>query len=156
MPPEMTIIGKLTAPVPTMSAGSHARSYCAAARQFVLGVDALSKGDSSLSPACAFLAAQSLECLLKAYLAKSGFPLRQLKQAPLRHNLEALWAVAHERGLGVSAQAPQWCQILNQTHDTPYHLRYPLDINYFQTPAYQPMVSELGSLQKLIQSAVSS
>jgi hypothetical protein len=145
---------KLTLPVVTVGAGTIAQNYFAAACYFFLGVKALSKGSSDLAPACASLAAQALECALKAYLSKSGVTQAALKKKPFCHNLEALWADAFSQGLTVSAQPPEWCVILNQTHDKPYYLRYPIGINGFQTPDPAPMVSELKRLLDLIEVVV--
>lgn len=138
----------------TKSSGTAAQNYYAAARYFFLGAQAISNGGSELAPACAFLAAQSLECALKAFLSKSGVSEVRLREITVRHNLEVLWANASSRGLKVSAQPPVWCVILNQTHNAPYHLRYPIGINGFQTPEHTSTVSELKCLLALVQSAV--
>jgi hypothetical protein len=150
----MTNSAKLQLPMITLSAGTPAQNYYAAAHNFFLGVETLSNNGSELAPACAFLAAQSLECVLKAFLSKAGVSQAELKKPLVRHNLEALWAKASSRGLSVSAQPPGWCMILNQTHDTPYYLRYPIGINGFQTPEHAPMVLELKRLLDLVRPAV--
>ena len=146
--------GKVELPMLEVSAGPPAQSYIAAARRFFLGVEVLSRGDSSLSPACAYLAAQSAECALKSFLSKSGMTEKELKDQKLRHNLESLWTKAVAHGLSVPPEPPSWCVVLNQTHDNPYYLRYPIGINGFQTPPFEPMVTELRQLIAAVQTAV--
>lgn len=150
----MTATVKGTLPMITSSAGTPAQNYLAAARYLFLGVKALSIGSSELAPACAFLAAQSLECALKSFLSKNGFSEAQLKRPSRRHNLEALWTEASSRGQIFSAQPPGWCVILNQTHNTPFHLRYPIGINAFQTPAVVPMQTDLERLLAQVEAVV--
>lgn len=134
-----------------------AQGYAAAARYFFLGVKALLGGSADLAPACAFLAAQSTECLLKSVLSKNGFSEDQLKSLrsedqlrSLRHDLEALWAKAASLEVGLAAEPPMWCVILNQTHNAPYHLRYPTKINAFQTPEVAPMQADFERLLKVL------
>lgn len=137
-----------------MSSGTRAQNYLAAARRFFRGAEFLSKGPTELETNCAFLAAQSLECALKSYLSQTGASEAYLKKPCRRHNLETLWIEASDRGLKVSAQPPNWCVILNQTHDKPYYLRYPIGISGFNTPAVAPMVFELKLLLGLVEAAV--
>lgn len=120
-----------------------AQGLAAAARYFFLGVKALG-GAADLAPACAFLAAQSTECLLKSFLSKNGLCESQLKRRG--HNLETLWVEASSFGQIFSPTPPPWCVLLNQTHNAPYHLRYPTKINAFQTPEVAPMQADLGRL----------
>ncbi len=149
-----TTNGKGTLPPITSSASTPAQSYFAAARYFFLGVKALSGGSPELAPACAFLAAQSIECALKSFLSKNGFSEAQLRHPSCRHNLEALWAEASSRGQFFSAQPPMWCVILNQTHNKPFHLRYPIGINGFQTPELALMQADLEVLLTRVQALV--
>ena len=129
----------------TKSAGTPAQNFYAAARYFFLGAQAISNGDSELAPACAFLASQSLECVLKSSLSQSGVSEKDLK-LKFGHNLEALWVEASSKGVSVSSQPPVWCEILNQTHNAPHYLRYPVGINGFQTPEPTSMILELKRL----------
>jgi hypothetical protein len=82
---------------------------------------------------------------LKAYLSKVGIPVTDLKNR-YAHDLQALWVEAVAKGLTESPQPPDWCVILNQTHNKPYHLRYPLDINGFSIPAFSVVVPALTRL----------
>ena len=115
----------------------------AAARYFFAGVKLLLQGGSDVAIACAHLAAQSLECVLKAYLSKVGIPVIDLKNR-YAHDLQSLCVEAVAKGLTESPQPPDWCVILNQTHNKPYHLRYPLDINGFSIPAFSVVVPALS------------
>ncbi len=115
----------------------------AAARYFFAVVKLLLQGGSDVAIACAHLAAQSLKCVLKAYLSKVGIPVIDLKNR-YAHDLQALWVEAVAKGLTELPQPPDWCVILNQTHNKPYHLRYPLDINGFSIPAFSVVVPALS------------
>lgn len=114
----------------------------------------LSQGGSDVAIACTHLAAQGLECVLKAYLSKVGIPVTDLKKKRYGHDLQALWVEAVAKGLAVSPQPPDWCVILNQTHNEPYHLRYPIHINSFSLPAFSVMVPELSRLIGLVGSTL--
>jgi len=122
------------------------KSYMAAARYLFYGVKFLCQGGHEVVNACAHLAGQSLECLLKAYLSKKGIGVNTLKRKPYRHDLKKLWEEAVDNGLEVSKQPPVWCLILNQTHNEPYYLRYPIGINGFSVPACSQMLDELSKL----------
>jgi hypothetical protein len=106
----------------------------------VAGADKLSS-ESNTPLACAVLAAQGLECTLKAYLAFHGNDEVKLKR--YGHDLETLWEKAAACGPAVSGTAPQWCTILNAGHDQPYYFRYPTGLHGFAFPALVPMVTEL-------------
>lgn len=80
-----------------------AQSYLIAAKGLFLGTEALADKAGQTMMACAFLAAQVLECTLKSYLAHVGIPEEELKKYQLRHNLEALWSLAVNKGLTIDA-----------------------------------------------------
>jgi HEPN domain-containing protein len=124
------------------------KGYMAAARYFFNGVKFLSEGGHEVIIACAFLAAQALECLLKAYLVKvkEGITVDILKKKPYGHDLRKLWEEAADNGLGVPRQPPEWCRILNETYNKPYHLRYPTEVNGFSVPACSQILDELSKL----------
>lgn len=73
-----------------------------------------------------FLCAHAVECLLKAYLTRdnSKDSLEKVRKHDIRHNLAALWEMAHHDGLGNLAQVPEWIEGLGDVHDSPYALRY--------------------------------
>jgi HEPN domain-containing protein len=135
------VLPPMTMPPPEPSKG-----YMAAARYFFNGVEILSKEGHKGVIACALLAAQALECLLKAYLVKKGFDVETLKKEPYGHDLKKLWEEAADNGLGVSRQPPEWCSILNETYNKPYHLRYPIKVNAFAVPDCSKMLDELSKL----------
>jgi hypothetical protein len=75
-----------------------------------------------------YLAAQTLECTLKAYVTKLGL------SAPVRrkgHDLINLWRTAAEASaaaptkLSISVRPPEWCVMLNVFHEYPFLDRYP-------------------------------
>ena len=144
----MNITGNIKLPPMTMPPPEPSKGYMAAARYFFSGVNFLSQGGHEVVIACAYLAAQALECLLKAYLVKvkEGITVDILKNKPYGHDLKKLWEEAVDNGLEVSKQPPIWCLILNQTHNEPYHIRYPIGVNSFAVPDCSKMVSELSKL----------
>jgi len=96
----MNVKGNIILPAITVQPPSPSQSYLAAARYFFPGIRTLSQGDPDLAIACTFLAAQALECVLKAYLSNTGIPVTELKKKKsYGHNLEALWVGAAAKGL---------------------------------------------------------
>jgi hypothetical protein len=88
---------------------------------------AQSPGAAALGP-WVYLAAQTLECTLKAYIAKLG-----LKPPVRRQGLDLinLWTTAVRasagatRKLSLDPTPPDWCAMLSVFHDYPYLDRYP-------------------------------
>jgi hypothetical protein len=81
----------------------------------------------ALSP-WVYLAAQTLECTLKAYITRLGLT------APTRrkgHDLINLWGTAVKasatatKKITIDPTPPEWCAMLNAFHDYPYLDRYP-------------------------------
>src|SRR5437870_4465735 len=108
----MTISVNITLPPLESVPPTPAQSYLIAARNLYAGMEALSLEPGKTGIACAFLAAQALECGLKAYLSHVGVTEDTLRGPQIRHNLEALWVEAVQHALNVQAQPPQWCVIL--------------------------------------------
>ncbi|MFH1146312.1 MAG: hypothetical protein V1736_01230 [Pseudomonadota bacterium] len=133
-------------PAMRMAVPSDEESYLTSARWFLAGTEALARCTAKELTSCVFLAAQSLECALKAYLAHSGFTEKQLKRPNLRHNLEALWTEAYKQKLTISSTPPQWCITLNAGHDRPYYMRYPMKGMNITNPVIESMVEELRGL----------
>ena len=129
-------------------------AYLVAARGFFPAVRLLAESSAGVQRACAFLAAQTLECALKAYLSHVGFSEAELKDKKRRHNLEFLWREASDRGLSIDQQPPLWCSLLNSGHDDPYHFRYPLKIHGIVVPPLPSMVAELRKLIDAVEVAV--
>jgi hypothetical protein len=112
------------------SVGS-ARGYANVASEFLEVVELLAQHSGVPLRPRAYLAAQTLECILKAYIvhvdaSKLGKPLRT-------HDLIALWEMAVKasdaatRKLTIPADPPGWCTALARLHDVPYVNRYPID-----------------------------
>jgi hypothetical protein len=79
------------------------------------------------------LAAFSIECALKAFLARKGFSQDVLRKAPFRHDLITLWAEADKQGLQMSA--PSWLANLQELSAGPgYLVRYPTKYHAMQFP----------------------
>ena len=134
---------------------SPAQSYLIAAKGLYPGVEVLVNSPGQTATACAFLAAQALECALKSYLSHVGKTENELKAPSIRHNLEALWAWAVCEGLSIQSQPPQWCITLNSAHDKPYYFRYPMGLNGLVLPALVPMASDLKNLLATVGQAIS-
>ena len=90
------------------------------------------------------------ECLLKAFLAKAGVSDAALKDQKIRHDLNALWALAVSQGLRVQATPPAWADCLSGIHGPPFYLRYSTDVHAIRSPAAEPMASELKDLLELV------
>ena len=144
-----------TLPPMKMVPPSSAQSYLIAAKGLFLGVEALASNSAQTAMACAFLAAQVLECALKSYLSHTGWPERKLKTRSIRHSLEVLWAEAVREGLSIQSEPPQWCATLNSAHNEPYYFRYPMGLNGFVFPALVPMTSDLRSLLATVEQVIS-
>ncbi|AMO23923.1 hypothetical protein UC35_14950 [Ramlibacter tataouinensis] len=130
-------------------------TYLGSAEAFLRGADVLAEKHAQTAIPHAFLVAHTLECLLKAYVAKRlGGDKELRKDAKLRHNLQALWARAHAEGLDVAPIPPGWVSQLSQLHSDPYYLRYSTGVNAIVSPGLQPMMSELQQLAVLVRSVV--
>ncbi|PIS38423.1 MAG: hypothetical protein COT35_00885 [Nitrospirae bacterium CG08_land_8_20_14_0_20_52_24] len=150
----MTISINITLPPLESVPPAPAQSYLIAARHLYAGMEALSLEPGKTGIACAFLAAQSLECGLKSYLSHVGITEDKLKAQQIRHNLKALWAEAVQHGLNAQAQPPQWCVILNSAHDKPYYFRYPMGLNMVTVPALVPMAQELKNILAVVEKSI--
>jgi hypothetical protein len=99
--------------------------------------------------ALALVAAHILECLLKAYLSRDGSDT-ELKKPDVRHDLNALWAMARAEGLRVQESPPSWVDRLSDLHKPPYYLRYSTGVHGIVLPGVEPMTSELGALLEIV------
>jgi hypothetical protein len=123
-------------------------SYLVAARQFNNGAQVLST-KKNISRPFFFLAAQSLECALKSYLSHMGISESELKKPAVRHNLEELWKLAVSKGAPINNQPTNWCIRLNELHNKPYFLRYPMGLNGYVGPN---IITTALELQEIIES----
>lgn len=130
---------------------SRPSEYVGVAQSLLPGIRHLKGADAPV--ALAFLCGQTLEVLLKAYLSKTD-PMMNLRSRSLRHNLEMLWKKAFDSGLPVSATPPAWAIMLIRVHDTPYILRYAPGVHGFQTPASEPMVTDLEEILSKVEQYV--
>ena len=120
-------------------------TYIGIAESFLPGIRILAGALPSAPLPLAMLCAHTLECILKAYLSRTGDDTC-VKRPDLRHNLNALWSLAHAQGLAVPATPPDWAACLSGLHKSPYYLRYSTGIHGIVSPAPEPMASELGAL----------
>jgi len=109
-------------------------TYLGMAQLLLNAVDPLVAAGGSCAVPLAFVSAQVAECALKSALSKDGDD-RRLRDKALRHNLKALWHLAHAEGLPVSATPPEWIDRLSQLHETPYYIRYSTGVHGLVTPA---------------------
>ena len=105
-----------------------ANGYRAVAAEFLAALELLAgRPEVALSP-WVYLAAQTLECTLKAYITKLGLAVPTRRQG---HDLINLWSTAVRvsstaaKKITIDPTPPQWCAMLNVFHDYPYLDRYP-------------------------------
>jgi HEPN domain-containing protein len=122
-------------------------TYFGIAQSMVGGVVCLAGANSPL--AMSLVASHVLECALKAYLSRDGSDSR-LKRPPLNHDLKALWRLAHNEGLNVPEDPPEWVKCLSHLHKRPYYLRYSTDVHGIVSPGPEPMTSELTALVAVV------
>lgn len=120
-------------------------TYLGIAENFLPGIRSLACATPSAPLPLAMLCAHALECILKAYLSRSGDDAC-VRKKDLRHNISGLWSLAYSEGLLVEQIPPDWARCLGQLHDSPYHLRYSTGVHGMSTPASEPMVTALGWL----------
>ena len=105
-----------------------ANGYRTVAGEFLALVERLADEPAAALSPWVYLAAQTLECTLKAYIAKVG-----LKPPVRRQGLDLinLWTTAVRasasatRKLSLDPTPPDWCAMLGVFHDYPYLDRYP-------------------------------
>jgi hypothetical protein len=126
------------------------RTYLGVAHAMLPGVRILAASSPLPALPLAMISAHTLECGLKAYLSRSGDE-SQVRKREVQHNLNALWSLAFSQGLNIQEQPPQWVDILSHIHKWPYYLRYSTDVHGIQTPAPEPMVTELATIIDQVQ-----
>jgi hypothetical protein len=128
-----------------VSVGTSKDGLVARTRGLLHGLRALVNGeDAQNAEAAIFLASWCLELTLKGYLAAVGKGKKELQ--PIQHDLVALWELAQRCGLMVPAVPPRWCQLLSETHNSPFHQRYPTDASVSVAPNLRLVLSELEVL----------
>ena len=124
-------------------------TYFGVGENMMRGVQVLAAASPTSALALALVAAHVLECLLKAYLSRGGSDAA-LKEKEVRHNLNALWAMAFGQGLRIPESPPDWVARLSDLHDRPYHLRYSTGVHGIVSPAAEPMTAELAALLETV------
>lgn len=153
-PSAATGSGAITFPAAALFPPSDGQSFVATARQFWQGAQILAESNVGPPLPGALLAAQALECALKALLWTKGRDVSQLRKPPLGHDLEALWKATAVATCTVATLPPQWCACLNALHDRPFHGRYPSGLNGFQTPNAKQTVRDIDQVLSLAEEAV--
>jgi len=120
-------------------------TYLGVAYGMIRGVRILSDAKPTSNLALSLVSAHVLECALKAYLSKDGSD-SAVRTPDVRHNLIALWRLAHKDGLNVPKQPFDWVNVLSHVHDCPYYLRYSTGVHGISVPGPEPMVTELETL----------
>lgn len=138
------------APVRVLPAGPP-HTYIGIASGLLPGIRILANAASPPALPLTMLCAHMLECVLKAYVSRSGDDSR-VKQADVRHSLNALWCLAHSVGFAVPATPPDWVASLSGLHESPYYLRYSTGVHGLVLPPTEPMVSELAALLEQVRS----
>ena len=146
----ITGVGNLVASAARMQPAAPPRTYLGVAYGMLPGVKALAVANPTAPLALCLVAAHALECTLKAYLSRDGND-DVVKRPDIRHNLVALWKLAHIQGLRIPADPPGWVEMLGHLHNSPYYLRYSTGVHGIQSPASEPMTTELGQLLNLVE-----
>jgi hypothetical protein len=123
-------------------------AYFGIAESLMPGARVLGAATGVPGTALTLVAGHILECLLKAVLAKSGTPEKELKK--VRHNLEELWRLCVAQGNLPTADVPAWAKRLSDLHGAPYHLRYPVGLNGLVLPGVHPMLAQLEKLLEVV------
>ncbi|MFM0049888.1 hypothetical protein [Caballeronia grimmiae] len=151
---EITGRAKATLEGVRMIRPTEARSYLTASRWMAAGAFHNFSGPIDCAIAGASQIAQSLECVLKAYLSFSGLSKGKLMDPSLRHNLEALWTLAADNGLKVDPLPSGWCKLLNTAHNNPFFFRYPMGLNGMVTPPPLEMEQGLRDILQLVEAQI--
>lgn len=133
--------------------------YMVVARDLLQGVEALSTLQNISPRGCALIAAQALECVLKAFLWHKG-KKAEIREPKVRHDLVALWDMAYkENTLCIKEVPPDWCKILSVGHGPNFYFRYQEGksktvVHSGQTPSLIPMTIELKKLIEMVALAI--
>jgi hypothetical protein len=127
-------------------------TYLGVARALAPSIKILEVAVPPQPSAHALVVAHTVECLLKAYLSRSGQD-DSLKQKSLRHNLVGLWNLATIEGLSLSG-VPSWLQRLSEVHDQPYYLRYSTGIHILVTPPMCDMTLGVEELLRIVEASL--
>lgn len=137
----------------TIAPAAPPHTYFGVAQSMMPGVKVLATASPPPALALALVAAHVLECMLKAYLSRDGSDAA-LKSPDVRHDLNALWAMAFAQGLRIPESPPSWVDCLSGLHKSPYHLRYSTGVHGIVLPATEPMTSELAALVDIVRGQI--
>jgi hypothetical protein len=129
-------------------------AFFSAAESLLTGAGIIAESGQNASVAFTFLCGQATECFLKAFLSHRGFDLDTLKSAAFRHDIGKLWSAAMSRALPLGDPMPPWADCLDELHDNPYYLRYPMGLHGIVLPGIDPMLSELQRIREMVRSAI--
>ena len=87
---------------PTVGVAPVWESYYGRTAEFLDGARVLAGQEVTPRIALAFLCGQSLECALKAYLTRANKDPGAIKAHRVRHDVQALWAMAQTDGRKLS------------------------------------------------------
>lgn len=144
---------KLEIPQPTEGDG-----YKIVAHDLLQAVEVLSHSPDISSRGCALIAAHALECTLKAFLWHKRKPTLTEISHKDRHNLRALWEIAHKEDCRIFLKIPpNWVEILSSGHGPNFYFRYQEGekskgqkekniVHGGATPELIPMANELKKL----------
>ncbi len=127
--------------------------YSISAAGHLRGAEALLVAKSVPLASFGLLSAQTLECLLKAYISKARVA-KGFGGTVGGHDLEVLWTEARGCGLSIAAAPPQWCVTLNSGHRTPYRYRYLTDTDGVTVPPPASTILHLQALRAKVLAAL--
>jgi hypothetical protein len=126
--------GSITLGTVRVASPSPPHTYLGVAQSLAPGVEVLAGSAQGAAIPLCLLAAHQAECILKAYLSRTGNDAR-LKHQDIRHNLVKLWLEAANQGLNIASTPPGWLVRLGELHDKPYYLRYSTGVHGLVSPS---------------------
>lgn len=130
-------------------------TYIGIADSLIVGIRVLASDAATRGIPLAMLSAQTLECMLKAYLSRDGNDIA-LRSGRIRHDLFGLWEKAVAEGLQVEVAAPAWVSKLSKLHDHPYRLRYSTGVHGLVLPPVDPMVPDLKKILEQVRAQLNT
>jgi len=125
-------------------------SFLIVATDYLAALDVIAASKAPVYLAANSLGAQSLECMLKAVLARAGYTKIALGARGVSHNLVELWQKAAKH-LRLDPDPPGWVIVLHQGHGgPPYHFRYHEEIHGLSAIPAQQLCGELAAIRKSV------
>ena len=127
-----------------------AESFAYISERMLIGAQIIFYSGTEEPFALTHLCGHSVEAGLKAILAKSGIPKKDL-QFEFGHDLEKLWeTAATETKVLAEKVPPTWLSNLNALHGKPYKLRYPIGLKGLDFPNQEIMYVQTIELNKIM------